>query len=225
MIRKYYKYIGALFMHYTLPFIVMTLIFNTLQANEFETLNLPLTQEMKKNQSSATICDNPAVAQKKLPEKFRYGCFCGKDYPNIKLSTQTSYKKLNTIQKESLIAQYYKIKPYDTIDKVCMLHDICYISKGKDVQTCNDALYNNLTDIKKAFRKKSRHKSKKSKERRCKNLSSDMASLFKTIFTAGDDTPLPRIGAFIFNTPMTLSSKLIHTSKYPRKGEPCILDN
>jgi len=212
-------------MHYTLPLILISLLFNTLMAHGFEVLNLPLTQEMKTNQSTATICNNPAVAQKKLPENFRYGCFCGQNYPNIKLPAQNSYKKLNTSQKKRLIAEYYKIKPYDNIDKACMLHDICYISKGKNAQTCNDALYNNLSEIKKAFKTKAKHKRKISKERRCKNLSSDMASLFKTIFTAGEDTPLPRIGAFIFNTPLTLSSKLIHNSKYPLQGEPCLLED
>lgn len=207
-------------MNYTLSLILFTLFFTSLQANDFEELNLPLTQEMKENQSTAITCANPAVAKKTLPKKFRYGCFCGENYPTIQAYSK-SYKKLSLNQKETLIAQYYKIKPYDSIDEVCMLHDICYISKGGNSQTCNDAFYNSLTDIKKAFKHASKNKSKKSKERRCKNLSSDMASIFKTIFTVETDTPLPRIGAFIFNTPMTISSKIIHNSYYPLQEEAC----
>ena len=212
-------------MNYTLSLILFTLIFSPLQAKDFTTLNLPLTQEMKENQSTATTCTSPALAKKKLPEKFRYGCFCGQNYPLIEDSSSTSYKKLSHDQKEHLIAQYYKITPYDSIDKACMLHDICYITKGENTQMCNDALYSNLIEIKKAFKKASKDKGRKSKERRCKNLSSDMASIFKTIFTAGTDTPLPRIGAFLFNTPITLTSKLIHNSHYPLQGEACRLED
>jgi hypothetical protein len=210
-------------MHYFLPLIIITLLFSPLNANDFESLNLPLTKNMIDNQATAQICNAPAVAKRKLQKNFNYGCFCGKDYPKIKHPSKKIYQKLNLTQREELIAQYYTVKPYDTIDNACMQHDICYISKGTDAQTCNDALYKNLKDIKRAFKRKAKGKRSTSQEKRCKNLSSDMSAVLKTIFTAGTDTSLPRIGALTFNTPLIIGSKIFTRTPYPRKDEPCLL--
>lgn len=214
-------------MNQILVVILYTLLFTALQANSFETLNLPLNQEMKENQKKATLCNTPAIAKKnlKLKNDFRYGCFCGKNYPNIKNPSGKSYKRLNLLQREKLITQYYKIKPYDDIDTACMQHDICYLSQGTNAQTCNDALHEQLIEIKKAFRYASKEKRKKSKERRCKNLASDISASLKTIFTIGTGTSLPRLAAFTMNTPLLVGSKFFHKTYYPLKGNPCFLED
>jgi len=211
-------------MHYTLLLIAFTLTFTHLQANSFENLSLPITQKMEKNKKEAMVCGNPAIAPKKLRKEFRYGCFCGKDYPNIQHPSGKAYLSLNHNEKEELIANYYSIKPYDTIDETCMRHDICYISQGTQTQTCNDAFYVELKKIKKAFKHSVIKKHRHSNERRCQNLASDMASVFKTLFTIGEDTSLTRMGAFTANTPITISLRLFNRSHYPRKGEKCLLE-
>jgi hypothetical protein len=211
-------------MHYSSILIVLTLFFTHLQADSFEKLILPLTKEMQNSRANATVCDNPAVAQNNLRKKFQYGCFCGKDYPNIQHPSMKSYQNLEYQEKETLIASYYAIKPYDSIDETCMRHDICYISQGNEAQTCNDALYVELKKLKKAFKHVASKKRRHSKERRCKNLTSDMASAFKTIFTIGEDASLTRIGLFTANTPITITIKLFNRSHYPKKSEQCLLD-
>ena len=61
----------------------------------------------------ASTCENPAVAEDSLGKKFRYGCFCGDNHPNIKHSSTKSYKKLNRDQRATLINQYKSIDAYD----------------------------------------------------------------------------------------------------------------
>jgi len=57
-------------------------------------------------------CSNPAVADENLSKSFRYGCFCGENYPNLHHPSGDSYRELNTTQRQALIAQYRAILPY-----------------------------------------------------------------------------------------------------------------
>ena len=51
----------------------------------------------------ANSCENPAVASDDLNTQFRYGCFCGKNYPTIEHPSKKAYKELNTTQRQELI--------------------------------------------------------------------------------------------------------------------------
>lgn len=219
-------------MNYRFFLILFTLLFTDLQADDLDRLTPPLTKEMKANEANATLCNRPAMAQEKFGESFRYGCFCGEAYPNIQHPSQKNYKELNQKEKEELITQYYGMKPYDSIDQACMQHDICYINKQRKDQSCNDALYKRLRTIKKYFNNQPNERKSDSKERRCSQLSSDMASVFKTIFATGDNISMIRFGTLSMTTPMTIatttieqSSRTLHDGEeYPLRDERCLVE-
>lgn len=196
-------------MAYLSFFITFTLFFTQLNANDFDTLNPKLNKQMQKSQASAIVCTNSAVAEDKFDTTFRYGCFCGKGYPDIQHSSDKPYRYLQQTQSEELIAQYYSIKPYDSIDEACMKHDICYINKGREDQRCNDALYANLREIEDLFESKEKAKKSDSLERRCQVLASDMASVFRTVFATGENISKIRLGMLAVTTPLTMASKTL----------------
>ncbi len=189
------------------------------------------TVEIEQVKSHAKLCQNPAIAEDKFDASFRYGCFCGKGYPNIQHSSKKPYRYLNRKEKDELIAQYYTIKPYDSIDAACRQHDICYINKGREDQTCNDTLQIRLRELEETFEKQADYRERDSLERRCKILASDMDAVFRTIFGTGDNVSVMRFGMLAVTTPLTLASKTFQkTSRdmsngddYPKKGEKCIV--
>jgi hypothetical protein len=205
-------------------------MFTQLNADDFSLLNPSLTKEMKTNREHAILCKNPATAKENFSDTFSYGCFCGKGYPNIKHSSKKSYKKLNRKQREELIAQYYLIKPYDSIDEICMKHDICYIYRGREDQACNDAIYHSFKEIQHLFRAKENKNDPKQKQ--CRVLASDMASFFRTIFGTGENISMMRFGTFAMTTFMVMARKSIQKSSgmldsvedYPSSGEKCLIE-
>jgi hypothetical protein len=217
---------------YVRIFLALTLLLTFIHADDFERLNPRLTKEMKESQEHAKLCASPAVAKEKFDDTFRYGCFCGKGYPDIKHASGKKYTKLNRSETEELIAQYYEIEPYDSIDEVCMKHDICYLYRGGEDQICNDAIYNNLREIEDAFFQVRLKKKNYKKEEQCRILASDMGSFFKTIFGVSDNASMFHIGMLMVTTPITLASKGVQKtahgmnrdSSYPLKGEKCLVN-
>jgi hypothetical protein len=205
--------------------LLFTLFFTTLGATGFNKVNPEPTQAMLLSESNATVCENPAFPTTKFTKTFTYGCFCGQDYPALEHPSKKHYTEMNQTQRDELIVQYYAIKSYDSIDAVCFQHDICYLYNTNEEQICNDTIYSSLRDLEKKFRKNYRNNKENKEQRRCKNLSSDMASVFKTLFTVTEDTSLARKGAFTINTPITVISKLLRNSSYPKKDEICNEDN
>ena len=150
-------------------------------------------------------CDYPAVATDDIGKKFRYGCFCGEDYPEIRHPSKKNYQDLNITQKQELIAQYHAIAPYDDIDRVCQEHDICFIIFGKKAKSCNDTIYNELNLLEDKFREK---ESNNNFYEQCSNLANDMGSVFHTIFApSDDDNTLFDFGVLMFNGAITVFNK------------------
>lgn len=214
----------------SISLLLMILFFLTpLHSDDFERLNPRLTDEMNESQSHAKLCDTPAVAEEKFDDSFKYGCFCGKGYPDIIHPSKKHYTKLNREEAEELITQYYAIKPYDSIDEVCMKHDICYIYRGGEDEMCNDAIYTTLREIADAFLEVRMHHKSYEKEERCRVLASDMGSYFKSIFGVGDNISMFSFGMRAMTTPMTMASKAVQKtahgmntdSTYPLAGEHC----
>jgi len=178
----------------------------------------------------AKPCENPAVASDDLNTKFRYGCFCGKNYPNIEHSSKKSYKDLNTTERKELIEEYKKIDAYDDIDEVCKEHDICYISHGRKAKVCNDRIYNQLKIMEKKFYQASDNNVT---NEQCKNLAFDIGSVFDTIFSPSDDeNTIFDLGMLMFNGAITATNKVVQESadtisdnppRYPALHEKCLL--
>ena len=175
-------------------------------------------------------CSQPAVAYDKFSTHFRYGCFCGRDYPNIEHPSKKSYKELNSSQRQELIIQYQKIDPYDDIDKLCKEHDICYIKQGKEAKSCNTTIYSKLRIVETKFRDTSENNLSNTQ---CKNLAYDIGSVFHTIFSPADDeNGVLDAGMLLMNGAITTINKIFQetvdvldsTPRYPKTKQKCLLD-
>ncbi len=212
-------------------FTLLLLPLALLHADEssFDALNPPLTPQMKAAMKRAKVCKNPAVAEEKFDKSFRYGCFCGENYPDIKDPSLKPFEYLTYSQRQKLIERYYEIRPYDTIDAACRQHDICYLYNGKEEQACNDAFYRRLREIYDAYEATPEGKKSGTKAWRCKMLASDLSAIFKTIFTAGDDISASRFSIFAMITPFSIATKMVQKtalsvaerSGYPLPFEKC----
>lgn len=199
-----------------------------------EDVTPPLTPLLKSSLSSAVECKSPVTAKVRLnPSSFRYGCFCGVGYPIVSHPSGKSKNELTLKERDELIAEYYKIKPVDDIDKACQNHDVCLIYKGRYDQDCNDTLLQELDLITDAMDTRRGYLNTDSLEWRCEILSNDMSAFFHTIFTQGQSDSLGRqfgeVLARLINTPILLTvvgitRPLIWANKpYPLKGEKCIV--
>jgi len=179
---------------------------------------------------NATPCEHPAVASDDLNQKFRYGCFCGEEYPSLQHPSKKSYKELNLKERNELIVEYQKIDAYDDIDAVCKAHDICYLKHGREAKVCNDRIYNQLNRMEEAFSRESEDNITKEQ---CKNLAFDIASVFHTIFSPSDDEDtFFDFGMLMVNGAITAGNKVLQESvdtfddtesRYPKKDTKCNL--
>lgn len=177
----------------------------------------------------AISCSQPEMASDNLINKFKYGCFCGKNYPNIKHPSKKNYTKLNRIQRQELIALYQQIEAYDDIDKACKAHDICYISHGNKAKICNDSISKTLYNIEKKF-----DTTNKETHKQCKNLAYDISSVFNTIFSpAQEDDGIFDLGKLLMNGAVTVANKMLQETvdtlnpgeitRYPLANQKCLL--
>jgi|GEM_PF-2024117 len=191
---------------------------------------LPIITLLFSIQLNAKTCEDPAVAVDDLNKKFKYGCFCGEDYPNIQHPSQKSYRELNSSQRDELIHIYQEIDPYDDIDSICKEHDICYISHQKEAKECNDAIYNSLNQIEDRFATDEDNLT----HQQCKNLAFDIGSVFHTIFAPADDEDtIFDFGMLMVNTGVTVANKTLQESadtisdsydRYPPKDSRCLME-
>jgi len=213
---------------------ILLLWLHCLQADDdFARIISSPTPRMLHNIQHAKICSTPAPAKENFDKDFRYGCFCGKDYPGLISHTGKSYRNLDRDEQDELIARYYKIKPIDTIDALCLKHDICYISTGRADPICDDILFDELKKVSAHFFERAKEPKQKAKAMRCERLSYDIARVFKTLFVSRENLSMTRMGIFMmFNTPITVMSKGIQSSahgfssdtKYPLPDERCIVE-
>ncbi len=200
--------------------------------SDFSDLNPPLDERMKEAIAQAKECKNPAVAEEKFDQRFRYGCFCGKNYPDIKDPSLKPPQYLTYSERKALIARYYAIKPYDTIDAACQQHDICYIYNGEDNQACNDAFYRRMQEIYNAYESTDAGQKPGTRAWRCKILASDLSAIFRIIFAAGEDISASRFSIFAMITPFSIATKIVQKSAlsvsersgYPLPFERCNIE-
>jgi hypothetical protein len=208
--------------------LILPLFFSLLVAETFEKINPAPTKKMIEIQKQAKACSQPITANEKVSKNFKYGCFCGKNYPKTYNTTSQDFRKLSQKQRKEIIESYFSLEPYDDIDAVCKQHDLCYLYQGKKAKICNNAIYDELHLLVDKF--KTAENTPKNKQ--CKNLSSDIASVFKTIFAPADDEDnLFEIGMLFFNTSITIANKTLEESidtiidqgeRYPKKDQKCL---
>jgi len=183
-------------------------------------------------QLHATPCSDPAIANDDLSKKFRYGCFCGENYPDLKHPSKKSYRDLNSTESQELVDLYKETEPYDDIDKACQKHDICFISHRRKAKECNEAIYNKLNEIEDKF---GAYSEDNVSNDQCKNLAFDIGSVFNTIFSpSDDDDSIFDFGMLMVNSGITVANKGMQETgdtfsdndpRYPAKGVKCLLDS
>jgi len=214
-------------MIYKILFIYL-LTFSLLNAETFKEINPAPSKKMLENQLNAKPCSSPIVASEDISKSFKYGCFCGKNYPKIYNTSTQDVKILDKKQRVDIIESYFLVKPYDDIDAVCKQHDLCYLYQGKKAKVCNNAIYDELHILVDKFK----DANQTVENRQCQNLSRDIASVFKTIFASADDqNSLFEIGMLFFNTSITIAHKTLEESidtvinqgaRYPKKDHKCL---
>lgn len=185
------------------------------------------TKIILETQKKANLCSNPSVANEKLTDNFKYGCFCGKDYPELENNTTDDFRKLSKDERRDEMLHLYSIKPYDDIDALCQEHDICYLYYGKKAKVCNDTIYEKLYSLAKTFNESNQTLHNE----QCYNLATDMASVFKTLFALSDDEDtIFDFGMALFNTGVTVTNKGMqesmdtmtdHDARYPQAHTQC----
>ena len=207
--------------------LILTLTFSLLNAETFKEINPAPSKKMLENQVSAQNCSFPMVANEDISKSFKYGCFCGKNYPKIYNTTTQDVRNLDKKQRVDIIESYFSVKPYDEIDAVCKQHDLCYLYQGRKAKICNDTIYDELHILIDQFK----DDNQTIENKQCQNLSDDIASVFKTIFASSDDKEnIFEFGMLMFNTSLTIASKTLEESidtvieqgkRYPEKGTKC----
>lgn len=192
-------------------------------AESFKRVNPTPTAKMLENQSNAKVCESPMLANNEITDQFKYGCFCGKDYPKVDKESNRNFKDLTRAERLKHVESLFLIKPYDEIDAICQQHDICYLYQGKKAKVCNDAIYDELHVLGHEFR----DANNSLKNQQCYHLSSDIASVFRTIFASADDEDtIFDAGMLFFNTSITIANKTFqeaidtlinHDERYPEQ--------
>lgn len=208
--------------------LILPLFLSLLISETFKEINPAPTKKMIEIQKEAKDCSTPIVADEKVSKNFKYGCFCGKNYPKIYNTNTQDVRNLDKKQRVDIIKSYYTLKPYDDIDALCKQHDLCYLYQGKKAKVCNNAIYDELHILVDKFKDVNQTVENK----QCQNLSTDIASVFKTIFTSTDDgNNIFEIGMLFFNTSITIANKTLEESidtvidqgvRYPEKDQKCL---
>jgi hypothetical protein len=209
--------------------LILSLTFTLAHADNFKRVNPSPSNKMLENKKNAQECLEPIKADEGITTEFKYGCFCGKNYPNIRDKVTQDFRDLAYEKRIELIEQYYSIKPYDDIDAICMQHDICYLYKGKKAKICNNTIYDEFYTIADKFNEAN----KSLENEQCRNLTTDMASVFKTFFTMADDEDsIFDFGASFFTTGISIANKTLQESidtisnsedRYPNSRHKCLL--
>ena len=156
---------------------------------------------------SSESCKHPALpTDSKSLKEWRYGCFCGKGYPNYQS-----------------VEEYYSVKPKDSIDEICRDHDICWMKHGELDGDCNGEL------VERAFYLDDYFTSNDMDD--CSNVTGDISGAFVSIFVDDKfvDKPGADFGAKVgkaATTPLmgvgfVLRMFLVAVNGYPERHQKC----
>lgn len=186
----------------------------------------PLTPEVSRAIASSKACRRPAVATTTLGRNFRYGCFCGRDYPRIAIPTggwAKDYRALPADVRRARVLDLYRVRPIDTIDLACRNHDICMLHTGSRAERCDRDVRDHLAAIHRFyFGEQMRHDDLDSTQYRCDLL----VQILQTGLSV-DAEPTGDVGDLHVDDPAVraeLEPVLSERgSELPRAGERCVL--
>ncbi len=123
---------------------------------------------------SAQTCENPITARMHVSRNFKYGCFCGAGYPDIRAIDGKKFSELNDYERSRLVESYYKIRPVDDIDAACQAHDICWTMNDSPQLACNDAFVETLKTLREGWSSQYGFFSSDKWQARCTSLALDL---------------------------------------------------
>ena len=186
----------------------------------------PLNAAIQSAIESARPCARPALATTTLGRDFRYGCFCGRDYPRIKIASggwAKDYRSIPAKERRARVLDLYRIRPIDTVDLACRNHDICMLDSGSRSERCDRDFGDHLAAIHRfLFSEQMRHDDLDSWQYRC--------DLLVEVLQTGLDAwaePTGVVGDLRLDDP-DVKARLEPTlqeqgSEMPRRGERCQL--
>ena len=184
---------------------------------------------------TATACANPEWAKHGISSDFKYGCFCGKDYPGYQHPSGKPESDLNRQERIELAAQYYATAPYDDLDAACQAHDVCWLLSGRSEFGCNEILVKSLDQLGQGWQGELAampirwgSPEKAPYQFRCSNLASDVRLATSTVMegswldsvarvvSAPEEAAPPLIGRLVMG-----GAGFAIDNFYPHEGEKC----
>lgn len=86
--------------------------------------------------SKDASCSPPPRARHKIDKNFKYGRFCGANYPGLSHASGKKDDSLPDQGKLEVANNYYRIRPVDDIDAVCQEHDVCWLLNPANKLSC-----------------------------------------------------------------------------------------
>jgi hypothetical protein len=122
-------------------------------------------------------CPPPEVAVRKLSRNFKYGRFCGANFPTLRHQSNKDLEELTEAEKLELAENYYQIHSIDDLDTACREHDVCWLLNSENEQSCNDELRNRMKAMRDGFEKQVSFSDTDTDtpQFRCANLSIDIS--------------------------------------------------
>ena len=191
------------------------------------------TPSLRVKVAAARECSNPAIPDHSLNSDFKYGCFCGKGYPDIKVPGDRDISQLTPRERYALAKNYYDIRPVDDIDAICQAHDVCWVINGRSEAACNRQFGDSMDRLRRAFWPAFGFNEPKTKtlEWRCARFALDLAAVTSTIFF--ETTSVDPFVAFSQAASRAITSPLAaaygalfissDSDNWPRAGERCVL--
>jgi hypothetical protein len=178
---------------------------------------------------TSVVCLEPIVAKQKVSPTFKYGCFCGRNHPNIRLAGTTSEINLSVEQRYQLIERYLAIRPVDSIDLACQSHDVCWILNGRPELACNEEFRDTLTVLRSKWKGRIGWGDTNSLEWRCSKIALDMSFATNAMMEGVSNISGIEAGqnfAQLISLPVSAIYALMTTfsgvfDSYPKSGEKC----
>jgi len=181
-------------------------------------------------------CANPEWAKHRISSDFKYGCFCGKNYPGYQHASGKRESDLNRQERIELAAQYYATAPYDDLDAACQAHDVCWLLSGGSEFACNEMFVKSLDELSQGWQGELAAMPIRWKfpdetapyQWRCSNLASDVRLAASTVVEGSQFVSVARVVSAPRDAALPLIGRLLMGGAgfavdnfYPHEGEKC----
>lgn len=178
--------------------------------------------------SKDASCSPPPRARHKIDRNFKYGRFCGANYPGLLPASGKDENSLTDQERLDVAKNYYRIRPVDDIDAVCREHDVCWLLNPANKLSCNDKYVKSMDRIRSDLEGQIGWFDVDTPQFRCSQLALDI-SFASTFMQSNSTDKASEIGvslAKLFTAPVTVLYAMVFVlsngfENYPRDIERC----